>query len=303
MNLPSGEDTLIDAKTGTLFPAAPLGGLRYTSRPLGWRGVLVESHHLEPAELSQHTVIGHGMSVNMGASVPFGWRGGQGWCDRHLRTGESHLLTFGELNTPRWHRTLEELSIILEPQYVANLVQDGLPADRIEFVSQRSVADSTIASCARTLRSELTGETLHGPLYVDAVIIGLILHLLANYGVAKPKVTAPRGKLSSSQLRAVIEFIRSNLADDVSLVALAGQAHLSAFHFARLFHRTVGLPPHQFVLRLRVDRAIALLRGGRMPLAQIALACGFHDQPHFIRAFRTVTSATPTQYIRRVQPR
>jgi len=197
MNLPAGENTLIDAKTGARFPAAPIGGLRHSSRPLGWRGVLVESHQLQPTELSQHTVIGHGMSVNMGPSVPFGWRGRGGWRDREIRAGESHLLTFGELNTPRWHATFEEMSIILEPTYVADVVQDGLPAHRIEFVSQRSVADPTIARCARTFHAELTADAPNGSLYVDTVTIGLILHLLANYGVAKPKVMAPRGKLSA----------------------------------------------------------------------------------------------------------
>jgi AraC family transcriptional regulator len=302
MNLPAGENTLIDAKTGAPFPAAPRGGLLHSSRSLGWRGVLVESHRLQPAELSQHTVIGHGMSVNMGASVPFGWRGRRGWRDREIQAGESHLLTFGELNTPRWHRTFEEMSIILEPQYVADVVQDGLPAQRIEFVSQRSVADPSIAWCARTFHSELTADVPNGLLYVDTVTIGLILHLLATYGVAKPKVIAPRGKLNSFQLRAVVEFIHSNLADDVSLTALAEQAHISPFHFARLFRRTVGLPPHQFVSRLRVQRAIGFLRRGRMPLAEIAIACGFHDQPHLIHAFRTVTGTTPTQYVRRTQP-
>jgi AraC family transcriptional regulator len=242
------------------------------------------------------------MSVNMGASVPFGWRDGHGWRDREIRTGESHLLTFGELNTPRWHRTFEALSIVLEPQYVTDVVQDGLPADKIAFVSQRSVADPTIGWCARTLRSELIAALPYSSLYVDTVIVGLILHLLANYSIAKPKVMAPRGKLNSFQLRAVIEFIRSNLAEDLSLVVLADRARISPFHFARLFRRTLGLPPHQFVLRLRIHRAIGLLRSGRTPLAQIAVACGFHDQPHLIRAFRTVTGTTPTRYVPGAQP-
>jgi AraC family transcriptional regulator len=303
MNLPAGENTLIDAKTGAPFPAAPRGALRHSSRPLGWRGVLVESHCLQPTELSQHTVIGHGMSVNMGASVPFGWRGRGGWRDGEIRAGESHLLTFGELNTPRWHRTFEELSIILDPKYVADVVQDGLPPNKIEFVSQRSVADPTIAWCARTFHDELIADAPEGSLYVETITAGLILHLLAHYGVAKPKVIAPRGKLTSFQLRAVVEFMRSNLADDLSLHALAEQAHISPFHFARLFRRTVGLPPHQFVLRLRVHRSMVWLARGRMSLAEIAVACGFSDQPHLTHAFRRVTGVTPTQYVRRVQPR
>jgi len=96
--------------------------------------------------------------------------------------------------------------------------------------------------------------------------------------------------------------MHANLADDVSLTALADQAHISPFHFARLFRRTVGLPPHQFVVRLRVHRAISLLQRGRVPLAEVAIACGFHDQPHLIHAFRTVTGTTPTQYVRRAHP-
>ena len=92
---------------------------------------------------------------------------------------------------------------------------------------------------------------------------------------------------------ATIEFIEAHLADDVPLMALADRAHVSPFHFARLFRHTVGLPPHQFVVRLRIQRAIGLLRGGNMPLAQVAVACGFHDQPHFTRSFHRIVGETP----------
>jgi AraC family transcriptional regulator len=303
MNLPAGEQTLIDAKTGRRFPAAPSGAVLRSSGPVGWRGILVEAHRLEPRELRQHSVIGHGIGVNIGADpITFGMRGGRGWRDRVINPGDSHLLTYGQVNTPRWLGTFEECSMILEPRFVADVVQDGLPAHRIEFVSQRSVADPVLAHCARTFLAELAADMPNGLLYVETITIGLVLHLLANYGVARPKVTAPRAKLNSFQLRAVVDFIQSRLADDIPLLTLAKKAHISPFHFARLFRRTVGLPPHQFVLRLRIHRAMALLRAGRMPLAQIAVACGFHDQPHFIRAFRTVTGATPTQYVRGTQP-
>jgi AraC family transcriptional regulator len=299
----SGERALVDAKTGKRFAAAPSGSVFHRSGPLGWRGIFVESHRLEPRELPQHSVIGHGIGLNIGSTATtFGLRGARGWHDRVINPGESHLLTYGQVNTPRWLGVFEECSMILDPGFVADVVQDGLPPDRIEFVSQRSVADPILAHCARTFLGELVADMPNGLLYVDTVTIGLVLHLLANYGVAKPKMTAPRAKLNSFQLRAVVEFIQSNLADDIPLLTLAIQAHISPFHFARLFRRTVGLPPHQFVLRLRIHRAIALLRAGRTPLAQVAVACGFHDQPHFIRAFRTVTGATPTQYARGRQP-
>jgi AraC family transcriptional regulator len=293
----AGEDVLVDTSTGAHFPAAPTGSLLLSSVPLGWRGVIVECHHLPPRELSQHYVIGHGISVNTGArTVPFGWNGRQGWRDSVINPGESHLLTQGELNTPRWLQPFDEISIVLQPWFVADVVREGLPADRIEFVSQRSVDDPLIARYARAFFSELAADVPRALLYVDTLTIGLVLHLLAHYGVAKPKAPAPRGKLNAFQLRTVVDFMDEHLGEDLSLIALARQAHVSPFHFARLFRRTLGIPPHQFVLRLRIQRAIGLMKTSTFSLAQIAAESGFHDQPHFTRAFRAVTGTTPAAY-------
>ena len=173
------------------------------------------------------------------------------------------------------------------------MVEDWLPANRIAFVTSDSVTDAAIANYADTFRAELAADAPNGLLYAETLTIGLALHLLANYGVAKPKVPAPRGKLTSFQLRSVVDFIRSQLDTDVSLIALAECAHISPFHFARLFRATLGLPPHQFVLRLRLQRATRLITAGQLTLAQIAIECGFHDQPHFTRAFHRVFRMTP----------
>jgi AraC family transcriptional regulator len=105
--------------------------------------------------------------------------------------------------------------------------------------------------------------------------------------------------LNAFQLRAVLECIESQLDEDVSLLTLARHAHISPFHFARLFRATVGVSPHQFVLRLRLERAARLMKAGKMPLAQIAAECGFHDQPHFTRAFQRVFRITPAMYLPR----
>jgi hypothetical protein len=145
----AGEDVLVDTMTGTRFPAAPTGSLLLSSVPLGWRGIIVEWHHLPPRELSQHHVIGHGISVNTGARpVPFGWNGRNGWRDSVINPGESHFLTQGELNTPRWLQAFDGISIVLQPWFVADVVRDGLPGDRIEFATQRSVNDIVIARYA-----------------------------------------------------------------------------------------------------------------------------------------------------------
>src|SRR5258707_12681405 len=98
----------------------------------------------------------------------------------------------------------------------------------------RSVDDSVIARYANAFHAELANDVPKGPLYADTLTVGLVLHLLAHYGVAKPKAPAPPGQLNTFQPRTVVDFIDRHLSEDVSLVALARQAHASPFHLARL---------------------------------------------------------------------
>ena len=105
-----------------------------------------------------------------------------------LHPGEFHLLTHGDLNTPRWLKTFEEISLVLDRRFVANVVREGLPADRVEFATQRSRCDPTIARYAEAFRSELVADCPHGLLYTDALAVGFALHLLSNYAIARPKL-------------------------------------------------------------------------------------------------------------------
>jgi len=246
-------------------------------------------------------VIGHGISVNVGAQpTSFAWtRGRNGWNDQPTVPGHCRLLTHGESHPSRWFQTYDEISLVIDPRFVADVVEDGLPPHRIEFVSRPSVTDSLIIDYANTFHAELALGAPNGVLYAETLTVGLVLHLLANHGVAKPKLPSPRGKLNSVQLRSVLECIASQLEDDVSLMTLAQRARISPFHFARLFRATVGVPPHQFVSRLRLERAVGLMKAGKLTLAQIAVECGFHDQPHFTRAFHCAFQTTPAMYLRR----
>jgi AraC family transcriptional regulator len=294
----AGADLLIDKTTRKRYPAAPTGSLLLTSAPFGWRGIVVEQHRLPPAEMPEHSVVGHGISVNVGAQpTSFAWtRRRDGWDDRPTYPGHCRVLTHGESHATRWLQSYNEISLVISPQFAADVVRDRLAANRIEFVSRHSVADPVIVDLAATFRAELSADAPNGVMYAETLTVSLVLHLLANYGVAQPKVPSPRGKLNAFQLRSVIDFIDAHLGEDVSLIALARQAHVSPFHFARLFRRTVGIPPHQFVLRLRTQRAIGLMKSKTLSLAHIAAECGFHDQPHFTRVFRAVTGTTPAAY-------
>src|ERR1700688_2950307 len=81
-----------------------------------------------------------------------------------------------------------------------------------------------------------------------------------------------------------------------SLDEMAQSVGLSTAHFARMFRKSTGETPHQFVLRQRLERAKSMLRASDTRVLDVALACGFKTQQHFAQAFRDTCGVSPTRY-------
>src|SRR6202051_2050531 len=77
---------------------------------------------------------------------------------------------------------------------------------------------------------------------------------------------------------------------------MAQSIGLSTAHFARMFRKSTGETPYQFVLRQRVERAKAMLRAPDARVLDVAVACGFKTQQHFAQVFRDICGVSPTQY-------
>jgi AraC-like DNA-binding protein len=119
--------------------------------------------------------------------------------------------------------------------------------------------------------------------------------------VQKRRPDGAGGAARDSRTRRAIERVRHHLAqrfnEAVSLDELAALARLSRFHLLRAFTRHTGLPPHAYQVRLRIERACALLRSG-ISAAEVATRVGFADQSHFTRHFKRIHHITPGRYAR-----
>jgi transcriptional regulator GlxA family with amidase domain len=120
--------------------------------------------------------------------------------------------------------------------------------------------------------------------------------LLGLTGEAPP--TYPTGGLAPWQLRAVRNYVVANIDDNLTNEKLAEQARLSPGHFSRAFKVSMGVAPHAFILRERIERAKDLILGSSVPLSEIALCCGFADQSHFTRMFRRHEGLSPSSWRR-----
>ena len=107
-----------------------------------------------------------------------------------------------------------------------------------------------------------------------------------------------RGRLLAWQARKVRAYIDSHITGQVLVADLGAHVRLSEAHFARAFKRTFGKTPHAFVIRRRVELAAQYMLQTEAPLSDIAVQCGFTDQPHLCKHFRQATGHTPAAWRR-----
>ena len=99
---------------------------------------------------------------------------------------------------------------------------------------------------------------------------------------------------------ATLHYIESHLSERLTLKNLSSQARVSRSLFAREFTSILGVPPHQFILSRRIERAKSLLRQGALSVTEIAYETGFSNQSHFSTAFKAITGTTPTKFSKQV---
>jgi transcriptional regulator GlxA family with amidase domain len=103
-------------------------------------------------------------------------------------------------------------------------------------------------------------------------------------------------------LREVQRHVVEHVAENLSVEALAGQAHMSPRHFARAFAAETGITPGRYVERVRVEAARRELEDTSQPIAAVAAACGFGTAETMRRAFLRALGVAPAEYRRRYHP-
>jgi AraC family transcriptional regulator len=162
------------------------------------------------------------------------------------------------------------------------------------------LTDELVRQIGLSILSEMTEETATGHMLAETSSLTLAARLVTRYSdsnAIKSRIDTPH-RLDSARLRRILDYIEEHLDEEITLSGLAGLANLSAFHFARMFKAAVGVPPHRYVSRRRLEGAMAMLAGGKLPLCEIAHRSRFSSQASFSRAFRCATGMTPGEYRR-----
>lgn len=153
---------------------------------------------------------------------------------------------------------------------------------------------SAIAELCSAIRSALDDErgTAEDCLRRAAEIL---LELGETQATTREEV---RGGLAPWQIRKVTSYVEAHLDRPIRNEILATLVRLNSSHFGRAFRNSFGEPPHEFVIRRRVERAQGLMLSTDASLSSIALDCGMADQAHLSRLFRRIVGDTPRAWRR-----
>ncbi len=191
--------------------------------------------------------------------------------------------------------------LYMRPGLIASLLESegkGKGADALAPIVGRHLP--RVAHLLGLIESELRRPSLGSRLMIDGLLRAIAGLLVSNDALPSAE-PAERIYLSPPKLKRVIDFIEANLQESIGLDDLARAAGLSANHFLRVFKLATGETPYHFLRARRLERARQLLSDNAMPLAELALECGFANQAHFTAAFSREVGISPGRYRRAVR--
>jgi AraC-like DNA-binding protein len=162
-----------------------------------------------------------------------------------------------------------------------------------QLVWPQGAFDSVVHHLGQPLLSSLERPLHASKIFLDHVLQALNSHFVFSYGGVRMSAPQFQGGLSSLQMRRATELLEAHLDGDIALQQVAEACELSVSHFARAFKQTFRTPPYRWLIERRVDRARDLMTNSRLPLADIAIQCGFADQSALNRSFKRIHGVTP----------
>ncbi|AUT02239.1 AraC family transcriptional regulator [Nostoc sp. CENA543] len=284
---------LLEDLSHQIIPNPPI----LTSKASGWQNVFLAYYQHPGAEINQHNIPFHILEViDSNSSSDHERRLDNQFLSYKLRGNETFFCPAHTQHWTSWREQLNFTVLVFDPKLFAKLASETLDNQQIEFLPQWQIFDPIVQTLTSVLKADLEAGCPAGRLYGESFAAALMIHLIKQFTVSKLNSFHNYGTLPKHKLKIVLDYIQANLAEDISLDNLAEVAGISQFHFARLFKKSMHLPPHQYIIRQRIELAKQLLQKPEYNITEIALECGFAHPTHLSRHFRRLVGMSPSEF-------
>jgi AraC family transcriptional regulator len=187
------------------------------------------------------------------------------------------------------------VTLFVERVFVWEILARGTTEFTVLPLAWLSSRDALIGQLTNAFRRLCRKQEMANPLYVESIGTVLGAHVLQALFCSEDEIDR-RGGLPDEALQRVTCYIDAHIGDELELLVLGQAAGFSASHFGRLFKKSLGLTPHDYVMRRRVAKAEELLRATDKKEVEIAGLCGFSDDTLMARWFRRVLGCRPKDF-------
>lgn len=286
-----------DGKIVPLLPGRPVSGSLSDSS-----GLIVETHSIDAIEVPdhQHSTFCLHMQISRPSAMEW-WSEGR-YGRETFGPGSLILLAPGTRDRLRWSGASQRVIASIDEPFLIRAAQDLGKNTFPGFRNRWNFEDVQVRHLLSEMRREMESDWATGSLYADHLAMLLSITLVQKYA-GLPAAAPAKGGISKVRLNRVLEFIAANTHRNLKLSDLADIADISRFHFARLFHQEMGVPPYRYLLDQRMRQAESLLRLTSRTIAEVAAETGFANPGQFARAFKRHAGVSPSEWKRSSESR
>lgn len=259
------------------------------------RGVDILRARYVTHAFSSHSHDGYAIGIIEAGIEEFTYRG----TTHQAHAGELVIIHPGEVHTGQagepqgWTYRMLYPDVALMLQASENL---GLRTSVEPYFPAPVIADPALVSQFHRLHLAL--EAAESQLERQSHFLWVMARLIERYGEIRsvdPNLHLKIGPDAEQRVRRVQQYIAEHYSRNVSLEQLSQVAGVKPLKLLRQFQKLTGLPPHRYLVQVRVRQAQHLLALG-IAIADVATATGFADQSHLNRHFKRLMGVTPGQY-------
>jgi AraC-like DNA-binding protein len=224
----------------------------------------------------------------------------------HVLNGEPHLLSLGEVLylSPDDRHAFEQVqdlyltnviyrpnAALLDPERLRPYLEASGEEEERRYWQLSDEALTRVNSLLAALARESRQGDVASHLMAESLLVQLIVTLWRDRFATDGQGLSPRGRLAH-----VLRYLRHNCTRAIDLDELAERFGYSPRNFRRVFRDATATTPHDYLVRLRLCRAMRALCASDASITDVALASGFNDGNYFSYAFRKQTGTSPSRY-------
>lgn len=287
-----------DETHGMVFRPSVEGQM--TSDMLGWTTLFATTQRELPYEGSFPAVRDQLLVWHRDGPATIEGEGGDKRFCRVVPAGGIHLIPGGAGFKINLRNPLSTMHVYLRRSVIEEVAADIATGDPalIEISPRLLDSENMLTNLLGPLDCALREGNAATAFGADYLSLSIAAHLIRLYSNANVIRSFRERSAPSPAADRAIEFMRANLQESIGLADIAQAVGLSPSQLARIFKACYGSPPHRYLVTMRVEHAKRLLKSSGLPIAEIALECGFSHQEHLTHQFRRACGTTPAAYRR-----